>query len=190
MNNQEQILRDTLNRFNVLDDAEFYKFINICEFRQYPKKGYLLKAGQYNKGICFVLSGTVGLYRLNDGKKIYENFFLKTDFANELDSLVSQAPTTKNLFAITNVECFFIKRDALIGLYEDSIAFERLGRKILEHILNERTKISSMLISLKPEEKYRYIEKYRPGFIREVPLINLASYLGLARETLSRIRGK
>src|SRR5690606_5880255 len=123
----------------------------------FKKKDYLLKAGSYNYGIYFIISGSVGLYELIDDKEIYQNFFLEKDFANELQSLTTQLPSTRNLIALSNTNCYYLSRKELLELYEHSPSFERLGRKLLEHLLNKQNEISNLLQSSKPEERYDYV---------------------------------
>ncbi|MBS9464369.1 Crp/Fnr family transcriptional regulator [Flagellimonas sp. 389] len=186
----EIILRKTLDKFNVLNDTEFSDFLNVCKYKEFAKKQYLLKSGNYNHGIYFLISGAVGLFELIDGKEMYQNFFLESEFANELKSLTTQTPSTKNLIALSDTTLFYLNRKELLELYEKSVSFERLGRKLLEHLLNGQNEISYVLQSLKPEERYAYLENKRPNLLNTIPLTYLASYLGLARETLSRIRAK
>ncbi len=191
MNLENEIsLRQTLDRFNVLSDVEFSEFLKVCEYREFSKKDYLLKSGNYNHGIYFIISGVVGLFELIDGEKMYQNFFLENEFANELKSLSTQTPSTKNLIALTTINSFYLNRKKLLELYDKSASFERLGRKLLEHILNGQNEISYVLQSLKPEKRYEYLEIERPELLKSIPLTYLASYLGLARETLSRIRAR
>lgn len=184
------ILRKTLDKFNVLNDTEFSDFLDVCEYKEFAKKQYLLKAGNYNHGIYFLISGAVGLFELIDGKEMYQNFFFENEFANELKSLTTKTPSTKNLIALSDTTLFHLSRKELLKLYEKSVSFERLGRKLLEHLLNAQNEISYVLQSLKPEERYAYLENKRPNLLNTIPLTYLASYLGLARETLSRIRAK
>lgn len=186
----EITLRNTLDKFNPLTDMEFQEFLTVCEYKEFSKKEYLLNSGNYNHGIYFVISGAVGLFEQIDGKEMYQNFFLEREFANELKSLTTQTPSTKNLIALTDTTSFHLSRKKLLELYEKSVSFERLGRKLLEHILNGQNEISYVLQSLKPEERYEYLENKRPNLLNTIPLTYLASYLGLARETLSRIRAK
>ena len=190
LSENEIILRNTLNKFNALTDTEFSEFLTVCEYRGFLKKEYLLKSGNHNHGIYFVISGAVGLFELIDGKEMYQNFFLEYEFANELKSLTTQTPSTKNLIALVDTTCFHLSRKELLKLYEKSVSFERLGRKLLEHVLSGQNEISCVLQSLKPEERYKYLENKRPKLLNTIPLTYLASYLGLVRETLSRIRSK
>ena len=121
---------------------------------------------------------------------MYQNFYVKGEFANEIKSLTTETQSTKYMIALSSVKTFYIERKNLLTLYEKSISFEKLGRKLLEHILNHQNEITQVLQSLKPEERYRYLEKSRPDLLESIPLTYLASYISLARETLSRIRAR
>ncbi|WP_298542159.1 Crp/Fnr family transcriptional regulator [uncultured Aquimarina sp.] len=188
MTDTETILKNTLVNFHKLTDAEFNDFLKITKFKKLKKKEFLLESGHYNPGILFITKGIIGLYEIINTKEVYTSFFLSSDFASEITSLASQKTSTKSMIAITDAEGFYIKRSDLLQLYDKSASFERLGRKLLEHLLSEQHKFTSMLTSLKPEDRYKYILKNNPELIKRIPLQYLASYMGVARETLSRIR--
>ena len=190
MDKEDIILRDTLKKFNDLTDKEFDQFLSISQRQNFKKKEYLLREGHYHHGLYFVIDGTVGLFELTDGKENYLDFFLPTGFATDLESLTSQNISRKNLIALSDCKTFYIPRKELLQLYEVSPAYDRLGRKMLEHIVTEQHKLTSVIKSLVPKEQYAYIEENRPELLQKVSLKHLASYLGLARETLSRIRAK
>ncbi|WP_299213344.1 Crp/Fnr family transcriptional regulator [uncultured Aquimarina sp.] len=188
MTDTETILKSTLVSFHKLTDAEFNNFLVITKFKKLKKKEFLLESGCYNPGMLFITKGIVGLYEIINSKEVYTSFFRSSDFASEITSLASQKTSAKNLIAITDVEGFYIRRNDLLQLYDKSASFERLGRKLLEHLLSEQHKFTSMLTSLKPEDRYKYLLKNNPELIKRIPLQYLASYIGVARETLSRIR--
>lgn len=190
LSENEIILRNTLNKYYALTDMEFSEFLTVSEYKEFSKNEYLLKSGNFNYGIYFVISGVVGLFELIDGKEMYQNFFIEHEFANELESLTTQTPSTKNLITLADTTCFYLSRKEFLKLYEKSVSFERLGRKLLEHILNGQNEISYVHQSLKPEERYEYLENKKPKLLKAIPLTYLASYLGLSKETLSRIRSK
>lgn len=187
---EESLLRITLNNFHSLTDEEFDQFLEVCEFKEIKRKEFVLRQGNYNHGISFVISGAVGLYETIDGRDMYQNFFMENEFAFELKSLTTKTTTVKNLVALSDTKYFFLNRGKLLSLYDLSTSVERLGRKLLEHLLEKQSEISYVLQCLKPEKRYEFLEKHRPKLLRQIPLTYLASYLGLARETLSRIRSK
>ncbi|GAA0715208.1 Crp/Fnr family transcriptional regulator [Aquimarina litoralis] len=188
MDDAINLLKTTLHNFHKLTDKEFKEFLKISEYKTLAKKEFLLQNGQYNHGILFVTKGILGLYELINTKEIYTSFFSVSNFATEISSLASQNTSNKNIVAISNTEGFFIKRTELLQLYDKSISFERLGRKLLEHLLSEQHTFTTMLTSLKPEDRYKYLLEHNPELIQQIPIQYLASYIGIARETLSRIR--
>ncbi|MBW1294118.1 Crp/Fnr family transcriptional regulator [Aquimarina litoralis] len=188
MNDAINLLKTTLDNFHKLTDEEFHDFSKISEFTSFQKKEFLLESGHYNHGILFITKGILGLYETIETKEIYTSFFQVSDFATEITSLASQKTSLKNIIAITNVEGFYIKRNDLLQLYDKSISFERLGRKLLEHLLSEQHRFTTMLTSLKPKDRYKYLLENNPKLIQQIPVQYLASYIGIARETLSRIR--
>ncbi len=190
MKEPHHLLRETLDGFHTLKDEEFERFLAITQHQTFKKKSYLLHQGNYHSGIYFIISGAVGLYEFENGKENFLDFFLKKAFATDLESLSAQKVSKKNLRALSDCETFFIPRNSLLELYNVSHAFERLGRKMLEHIITEQHKFINVIKSLTPQEQYRYIERNRPELLQQVSLKHLASYLGLARETLSRIRAQ
>ncbi len=183
-------LRTTLDQFEVLNDDEFANFLEVCKLQEFKKKDYLLRAGQVNRGIYFVLSGSIGLFEIVHGNEVYHNFFLPHDFANDLKSLSSEQPSSKNLIALADGACLYFQRNALRQLYEESISYERLGRKLLEYVLKNQIELSEVLQALKPKQRYQYILEHKPALLNAVSLTHLSSYLGIARETLSRIRAQ
>ena len=68
--------------------------------------------------------------------------------------------------------------------------FQTFGRKLLEELLLEKTAFNKVLSTLSAREKYDYLLANESRMIKELPVKYLASYLGIARETLSRIRKK
>ncbi|GMN05374.1 hypothetical protein MTsPCn5_07620 [Croceitalea sp. MTPC5] len=137
-----------------------------------------------------MVDGTIGLFEVTDGREDYLEFFLLGSFACDLESLSTQTTSKKNLMAMSDCSVLYIPRAKLLELYEVSPSYERLGRKMLEHLVASQHQFAAILKNLSPQEKYAFIKEKRPQLLQQVPLKYLASYLGLARETLSRIRKK
>lgn len=185
-----QILSEALNRFNELTNEQFERFLAVTEFQEYRKNDYLLQYGNYHNGLYFVIDGTVGLFELADAKENYLDFFLSKEFATDLESLTTKTLSKKNLVALSDCAVFFIPRNSLLELYDVSSCYERLGRKMLEHIVTQQHKLTTVLKTLSPKDKYAFVLENRPELLQQVAIKHLASYLGMARETLSRIRGQ
>lgn len=183
-----QQLQRVFNSFHPLTEEEFGHVWKMCEHKSYEKDEYILKEGQVCSGIYFVDSGIVRLFELKDGKEIHKNFFFPGSSATEFTSLTQQVPTQMNLVALEPTKIVFLSRKGLLDLYKVAPAFESMGRKLLEQLVVENSQLASMYTSMTPKERYQHIVDNKPELLQHIPLQYLASYLGMARETLSRIR--
>ena len=84
----------------------------------------------------------------------------------------------------------FEKNKLIERAYKNTLDFEIFGRKMLELMIMKQDEHLNLFKRYTPQQRYEYIEKNRPEIIRRVPLTQIASYLGVTRETLTRIRKK
>lgn len=183
-------LSTILSNFHSLTEEEYKIFEGISKSISFSKKEYVLQNGNICKGIYFIEKGIIGKMEIIEGKEIYKNFFFEGDFATDMPSLSQQKPSLENLVAIEDVNIIFLPREELLGLYQVSPTYQELGRKLLEYLLIKQENYSSLLTSLSPKERYLHILENEQKLATRIPLQYLASYLGIARETLSRIRKK
>lgn len=181
-------LKAALFKVGELPDEDWKTFQSILEPGEVGKNELLLVEGQVCRGIHFIAKGSVRTYRLVDGKEVNTAFNFEEDFVCELQSLSGGTPSGKYIQTLEDCETVFIPKAQLISLYQTSPSFQELGRKILEQVAITEQKYSSLFTLYSPEERYTYILENHPQLIQRVPLQYLATYLGVARETLSRIR--
>lgn len=182
-------LREIFEEHHFVSDEEWMKFENILDFRVFKKKEFLLKVGEYCKGIFFVVEGTIRSFHLNaNGNEVCSSFYFENDFIREFESLVNEEPSQTNIQAIEDCSVYYIGKSQLQALYEESAIFLRIGRVILEKLTIQERKHSMILTSFSPKDRYLTLINNNPILIKKVPLQYLASYLGITRESLSRIR--
>ncbi len=182
-------LKYILDKILKITDKDWDIFESILETKKLKKKEYLLKQGQICRGIYFLTEGTIRTFHINnDGKEINTAFYFQNEFLREIESMTNNIPSQKNIQAIENSTVLYIDKAKLVILYEKSEFYQKLGRMILEKLTIREQKYSSFLTTYSPKERYLYILENRPEFIERIPLQYLASYLGISRESLSRIR--
>ena len=81
-------------------------------------------------------------------------------------------------------------KDKLLELYNVSAEIESFGRKLLEQLLIAYEEHANLFKIYSPTERYQYLRTNEPEMLQRLSLSQLSSYLGIARETLSRIRKK
>jgi len=153
-----------------------------------PKDGWLLREGQIARSIFYIESGLVRSVRLDDGRDINLNFSLEGDYVTHLRSLRSAGPADYGLQAMEPTSLVELGSEALFELYHRSPEIESFGRQIVEELLIRQETQAHLFRLQSPAERYRYIADHSPALLQRVSLTNLASYLGVSRETLSRIR--
>jgi CRP-like cAMP-binding protein len=154
------------------------------------KGASLLKEGYVCNSICFIEQGYCKAYYISDGLPINTNFFFENDFATNAGSLISGARSAYNIEACEQMQVISLDKSMLLAAYAKSHEVETLGRKILELITSRQEQHGDMLKLLNAEQRYLYLSTHNQELLQRVSLSQLASYIGVTRETLSRVRRK
>jgi CRP-like cAMP-binding protein len=155
------------------------------------KKGHLLlKEGVVCKSIYFVESGYLRSYYTLDGLEINTGLHFENTFVTNLKSLRMELPSDSFIVAAEPVVLYEFTKEKMMALYARCAPVVAFGKKLLELLAIEQQEHISLFQLYSAEERFRHIQKTRPEIFQRVPLSYLASYLGVARETLSRFRKK
>ncbi len=161
--------------------------ISPVEFR---KGDYLLKEGEICAAIFFITKGYCRSVQYSDGSEINMDFYFENDFASNIRSLSQRTASGYAIQACEALRAIRIDRDKLLEAYKRSPQIEAFGRKLLEMMMARQEEHAGLFKLLDAAERYRWLQQHQPEMIRREPLTQLASYLGVSRETLSRIRAK
>lgn len=156
----------------------------------FSKDEYLLQAGKVCDALFFVSSGYCRAFYNKDGQDINTAFFFENDIATNINSLATGEKSAFSIQALGPVTAirFDVKKLREVSLLDPAI--EALGRKCLQQIAAKQEKHAAMFKLMSPQERYEFLEEHDPGLLQRVSLTQLSSYLGVARETLSRIRSR
>lgn len=189
---QPNILLQYIYKYVQPTDAELEAFISGAEFFEYDPNGLILEAGQVAQYVYFILNGAVKHeYKGRDVKKggsIWLSF--ENDLLTDVYSFFAQEPSLNSLVALTKVQLLGMKHSFLQDLYSKYHVWERFGRLTAQHyVLMVTSKNIDMQLKL-ASERYKELIERRPSILQELSLGQIASYLGITQEALSRIRGK
>ena len=156
-----------------------------------PKNARLAEPGRAENALYYMRKGVAKASFLQEtGVERVVRFFFAPDFVAEYPSLIAGAPGRFALAAVTELSLIRMPASDLYALYDRSHAFERIGRKVAEQEFMEALARELDLLSLDPEARYQKLSRERPEYIAALPVKDLAAYLGIRPESLSRIRAR
>lgn len=172
-----------------LTKKELEFILSKVSITKLKSKTFYLKAGRIQKSLGFVYSGLLRSYYLNDdGKEITTAFLSENNTATDYRSFIQQIPSK---FYIKTLEpCILINLsyNSLQECYSKFKTFEKYGRLIAEYLLIKRqNKIESFLFET-AEQRYLNFIKDNPSLLNRITLTHLSSFLGIERQSLTRIR--
>jgi len=188
---QTDLILQNVSRHITLTPDESTFFLSLLEAKNLKRKTLFLEEGTVCKYSAFVLDGALRSFTVDkEGKEHILSFAIRDWWISDLYSLLSQKPAVLNIEAIADSEVLLLSRDNQQLLYEKVAKFERFFRILIENSLvaNQQRLIDNL--SSTAEERYlRFIKKY-PVIPSCVPQHNIASYLGMTPEFLSKIRAR
>ncbi|WP_158267664.1 Crp/Fnr family transcriptional regulator [Adhaeribacter arboris] len=165
-------------------------FSATLTFLEIKKGGYLLQADEVCPAIFFIVTGYYRSFYLNDGEEKNTNFYFENSFATNVKSLTQNTKSDYFIQAEEQSSVIRLDKTKLLEAYKQSHEIERLGRKLLELILMNQEEHANLFKLFTPQQRYVYLQRTQPELFNRVSLTQIASYIGISRETLSRIRGR
>lgn len=183
--------RTFVNKFILTDDKLFDTLISNFEYKKVARKELLLETSKTANKIFFLSEGFVRFYHTkNDGTEVTSDFYFAPGFITSFTSFIDQKPSIVNIQAMVKMDVLFIKYKDLMALYDKEHKVERLGRLLAEQVFITSEKHLLSFLNDTPQDRYLWLMKEYPEYVKNIPLHYLASYLGITAESLSRIRNR
>lgn len=183
------LLRKHINNRVPLTDEEFIICKKFFVSKKLKKHQFLLNEGEICRYIGFVNSGCLRQYSIdNQGAEHIIQFAIEDWWVSDLHSFLSGLPATYNIDALQDSEVLLLDKSARDELLDACPKMERFFRLLIEanHVATNQ-RISDSL-SASAEERYLKFIKTYPQLFEQVPQNQIASYLGITPQSLSRIR--
>ena len=159
--------------------------------RNYLKGQYIIQQGDVCKTANFITSGcTKTFYIDKEGQEHIVMFSIEDWWTSDMGSFISQTPADFNVQCLENTELIQFSYDALEELYVEIPKLERLFRKIVERAFVASQKRIIRNFSLSAKERYLIFRENYPKIEQRIPQYMIASYLGITKEFLSKIKSQ
>ena len=159
--------------------------------RNYLKDQYITQQGDVCKTVNFIISGcTKTFYMDGEGQEHIVWFAIEDWWTSDLGSFITQTPADFNVQCIEHTELIQFTYKNLEELYKEIPKLERLFRKIVERAFVASQKRIIRNFSLSVKERYQIFKKTNPKIDQRVPQYMIASYLGVTKEFLSKIKSQ
>jgi CRP-like cAMP-binding protein len=184
-----EIFKQYTKRYAELTESDFEKIEPLCIYRKLRKQQYLLQEGETWKYHAFIASGCLRTFSVDEkGIEHIVGFAISNWWAGDLESLKSNKPSKFNIDAVNDSEVILFPDREYNKLVTELPSFNQMVITIHDRSFMASQRRILSYISHSAEEKYlAFLEMY-PGFADIIPKNMIASFLGITRETLSRIR--
>ncbi len=185
----EQLLLKNLARFISLDKDEEAYLISKLKIKKLRKKQYFLQEGDVCKYQGFVFKGCLRAYEVDEkGVEHVVQFSPEDWWIGDIYSFYTSQPSRLNIEALEATELFIFDKDVFEDLYINIPKMERYFRLLMQNALISLSQRVVSSLSKSASERYcEFINRY-PQIEQRVPNHQIASYLGIKPESLSRIR--
>ena len=194
-------LRKYINHFIELNDQEWQELSSLFKEVHYKKGEHIYGASEVSECLYFIIDGIVRSYKLEDNGKDFTWTFHCLNMDNlshrmlmditvvDYVSFTQNVPEELAFEVLMDATLVKIEKKELLALYESSLKWQKFATKMAEDsyaIMRERT---FNLLTKSAKERLTLLEHYFPGvFKKDVLVDHIASYLGITRQSLSRLQ--
>lgn len=148
----------------------------------------LLEAGQIERYVYFLSSGIIKGYQNVDGKFVIQHLVAEHDFFTSLESFMSESPSADYYEAITDCKLIKISKPNFEVLQESTTFWNDVVKTVTNEHLNCKLERVTDFQTLTAKERYVKFLSQHPKLALHVSIDNIASFLGIEPQSLSRIR--
>lgn len=184
----QALLNYIRNFVNLTEDEEAFLSSKV-DYRKYLKGQFIVQQGDVCKYSSFLVSGCTKTFFVDDkGQEHIVMFAIEDWWTSDIGSFITQTPADFNVQCIENTEVYQFSFEKQEILYQTIPKLERLFRKMIEkHVVSSQKRILRGL-SLSAKEQYLFFKQQYPTIEQRVPQYMVASYLGITKEFLSKIK--
>ena len=185
----QTLLFNFLSKYVTLTEEEKNAIVSLDIFHSVKKGTILLKEGQKSKESYFVLKGCIRTYYEIDAEEKTTSFYTEME-ALTPPCVISKTPSEYYVSCTEDCILLISNSDMEAEVNAKFPKFESLCKKLSEELLAKERMDFDEFKTSSPEQRYLNLLEKRPDLIQRVPQHQLASYLGIQPQSLSRLRAR
>ncbi len=173
----------------LLTASELVNLGHSLSIRELKKSEYFIREGEQQKDLGFITKGLIRSYYVDThGYEQTMRFIADMQFVSNYAALLSNQPTKYNFQCLEATTIVVLPFKAVIASYDSSHQFERFGRIVAEKSCQmHQARIEAFLFET-AEQRYLNFVSQQPELFNRVSITHLCSYIGIKRQSLTRIR--
>jgi len=180
------IKKNDIDLFKTLGENEFLEIKDLFHYKKYKKGEFIITENSDVKNVYFIHSGLVKLSYFADEKEFILSFAFENWWETDFSAFYNQTRSSLSLQCIEDTETHCLNFDNFFTiLVKYNLSNYFLDKSIKGHIANQNRILS--LLKHSPKERYEQFLKLYPSLLQRIPKSVLSLYLGVSRETLSRL---
>jgi CRP-like cAMP-binding protein len=185
----EDLLFDFILKYISLTEEEKNEILLLDVFRSVRKGTILLREGQKSQDEYFILKGCIRKYYITGGEERTTAFFTEMEGITP-HCAIDNAPSEYFLSCVEDTMLTVAKTDVGVELFTKFPKFQQMCRILSEEIVARQQIDFDEFKTSSPEQRYLNLVEKRPDLVQRVPQHQLASYLGIKPQSLSRLRAR
>lgn len=154
----------------------------------FDKDSMILSAGNTCQYLRFIAVGCVRIYELHDETERTTHFFTENQIFLDFNSFTTGTPTNFNVVAVEDTQLISLHVLKLAEIYTAHPEFERMMRLMAENQSIQEFELRKLLLNCTGIERYQYLIHHMPELFKRFALKDIASFIGITPESLSRLR--
>ena len=180
-----------IKKFISLTKEEEAILISKINYRKYLKGQYIVQQGDICKYECFIVKGCTKTFYMDDkGVEHIIMFAIEDWWTSDMGSFITQTPADFSVQCLENTELIQISYEESEALYQQIPKLERFFRLIIERAFVASQKRIIRNFSMTAKERYVIFSETYPKLNQRIPQYMIASYLGITKEFLSKIKSQ
>lgn len=183
------LLLDYLEQNKLCSAEEARQLVDMAPIHTFKKGTVLLQEGQRSREEYFIIKGCLRAYYIVDGEEKTTEFYTEFEPVSPI-CVAANEPSAYYLSCLEDAILIVSDADVQQNAFEQFPHLERACRTMTEKVLAKKQQALNHFKIQSPEQRYLSLLESAPGLVQRVPQYQLASYLGIAPQSLSRLRNR